>query len=93
MITDDSIIPPGANYDMSVDIIPLGQPSQDEQVRLLTHFDTDSFEEYHNDVTKVPAIEKSRYILAACFGVVENFSLKVEPYSTLSVRQLPTNKI
>ena len=93
MITDDSITPPGANYDMGVDIIPLGQPSQEEQVRLMEHFETVSFEDYYSDVTKVPAIEKSRYFLAACFGVIDNFSLKVEPYCTLSLRQLPTNKM
>ena len=61
MITDDSITPPGANYDMGVAIIPLGRPSQEEQVRLMEHFETVSFEDYYSDVTKVPAIEKSRY--------------------------------
>ena len=59
MISDDSITPPGANYDMGT--IPLGQPSQEEQVRHVEHFDTVSFEEYYTDVTKVPANEKSRF--------------------------------
>ena len=93
MITDDCLTSPETMADEVQDTIPLRQPSQEENQRLIDHFDAVPFEEYHNDITKVKANERSRHLLAACFGVVPNFSLKEAPYCNLSVRQLPTNKM
>ena len=79
MITDDCLTSPETMADEVQDTIPLRQPSQEENQRLIDHFDAVPFEEYHNDITKVKANERSRHLLAACFGVVPNFSLKEAP--------------
>ena len=93
MITDDSLPSPETMADEVQESIHLRQPSQEEQHRLLDHFNPVSFEDYHNDITKVKANENSKHLLAACFGAVPDFTLKEEPCCELSARQLPTNKM
>ena len=50
-----------------------------------------SFEDYWNDCSNVKTPDKNRYILAACHGVVKDFSLKNHPYDKQTNRLLPTN--
>jgi len=52
-----------------------------------------SIDEYFNDISLIPAEEKTRSILAASFGVVKDFSIDKEPYKSLNKNLLPTNKI
>ena len=41
------------------------------------------FEEYYTNSDNVRLIDRSRYLLAACFGTVEEYSLEVSPYKDL----------
>ena len=52
-----------------------------------------SLKEYFNDISLIPAEERTRSILAASFGVVKDFSLDKEPFKSLNKNLLPTNKI
>ena len=52
-----------------------------------------SSEQYLNNTSIVPAREKTRPLLAACFGVVVDFSLNSEPYKSLDKTYRPTNNI
>ena len=48
---------------------------------------------YFNNTSIIQANERARSLLAACFGVVPDFSLDNEPYNGLNKNLLPTNKI
>ena len=48
------------------------------------------FEEYYTNSDNVRLIDRSRYLLAACFGTVEEYSLEVSPYKDLKKPMLPT---
>ena len=71
--------------------IPFGQVTQEADLLSSSEDDAVSFEEYINDMNNVITLDKNRYLLAACFGVVPNFDLKQAPYLDLSARVLPTN--
>ena len=49
-----------------------------------------SFEEYINDQSKVKPADKNRFILCASYGVVPDFTLEVEPYTSMKKSQHPT---
>ena len=51
------------------------------------------FKEYLNDSTKIPANEKSKSLIAACFGVVPGFSVKSVPCATLNKNFRQKNNI
>ena len=49
-----------------------------------------AYQSYINDMTSVPANERTKMILATCYGSIVGFSLDIEPYSSLSRNSRPS---
>ena len=77
---DDGTSPPDDS-----NIIPLRQPSQEEEVDETVSVEP-TFYEYISDTKNVSTVDRNRFILATCHGVVPNFSLKTTHILNRTIR-------
>ena len=90
VLTFDNINTISPSKDVEEDSIPLHQPSQESNIFTETTGIV-ALVDYLADLVKVPAQDRNRFLLGACYGVVPNFNLKSPPYSNQTNRMLPTN--